>query len=84
MSADEEQPYERVLNDAAQLLGYEADFFVLVGGFLLYFFGSAVLLTEVFGSLWTWVWWLLFFASIVLALVTAAMDSFGERYSRRG
>jgi hypothetical protein len=80
---EDEQPYERLLNDAAEVVGYETDGLVLFGSFLMYFFGGAMLLGAVFGSLWGWVYWVLFALSVVAAIATTASDSFADRYGRK-
>lgn len=81
----DEQPYERLLNDGAKLAGYTYDGYALFGFFLLWLFGPLMLGTAIFGTLWGWVYWLDFIVAIVMAFVSLAWCGLAsERYSRRG
>lgn len=81
----QEQPYERLLNDGAQLAGYSADGYILFGFFLMWLFGPLLVLDEIFGGIWQWVYWVVFFGAIVMSPISLAWAGpTSERYSRRG
>lgn len=59
-----EQPYERVLNDGAEVALFVVSGWAFFGGWLGSFFASLMLLSTIFGDLHALVYWVLFFGTI--------------------
>jgi hypothetical protein len=90
VARDDEQPYERLLNDATGIMARIADgwlflFVWLFGAFLIWMVLVAIS-NAIFGGIWSFLWYFVFFGWFLPAawLCGAPGETFSDQYGRRG